>query len=76
MLEQAVEDGELSEFVTMLWDVTEEEREWEYFLAKVFDKSFDEFRKSMKPQAPVSRRELENTVKDSWGLLDAFVPEE
>ena len=38
MLEQAVEDGELSEFVTMLWDVTEEEREWEYFLAKVFDK--------------------------------------
>ena len=76
LLEQVVKDGELSEFVTMLWDVIEEEREWEYFLAKVLDKSFDEFRKSMKPKAPISRKELENTVKDSFELLDTFVPTE
>ena len=38
LLDQVVGNDELSEFVNMLWDVTEEEREWEYFLAKVFDK--------------------------------------
>ena len=76
MLEQAVEDGELSEFVTMLWDVTEEERNGHISLPKYSTNLSTSSGNLMKPQAPVSRRELENTVKDSWGLLDAFVPEE
>lgn len=74
LLDQVVRNDELSEFVNMLWDVTEEEREWEYFLAKVFDKSFADFKESVKPQ-PISKKELETTVNESWNMMNTFIPE-
>lgn len=75
LLDQVVNNDELSEFVNMLWDVTEEEREWEYFLAKVFDKSFADFKESVKPQQPISKKELETTVNESWNMMNTFIPE-
>lgn len=75
LLDQVVSNDELSEFVNMLWDVTEEEREWEYFLAKVFDKSFEDFKQSVKPQPPISKKELETTVNESWNMMNTFIPE-
>lgn len=75
LLDQVVRNDELSEFVNMLWDVTEEEREWEYFLAKVFDKSFADFKESVKPQQPISKKELETTVNESWNMMNTFIPE-
>lgn len=74
LLDQVVGNDELSEFVSMLWDVTDEEREWQYFLAKVFDKSFEDFKQAIKPQPPISRRELETTIKESRDMMNAFVP--
>lgn len=75
LLDQVVGNDELSEFVNMLWDVTEEEREWEYFLAKVFDKSFEDFKQSVKQQPPVSKKELETTVRESLDMVNTFIPE-
>lgn len=75
LLDQVVNNDELSEFVNMIWDVTEEEREWEYFLAKVFDKSFEDFKQSVKPQLPISKKELETTVNESWNMMNTFIPE-
>lgn len=75
LLDQIVDNDELSEFVTMLWDVTEEEREWEYFLAKVFDKSFSDFRESVKPQPSISSEELKATVSESLNMINSFIPE-
>lgn len=75
LLDQIVDNDELSEFVNMLWDVTEEEREWEYFLAKVFDKSFADFKESVKPQQPISKKELETTVSESLNMMNSFIPE-
>lgn len=75
LLDQVVNNDELSEFVNMIWDVTEEEREWEYFLAKVFDKSFEDFKQSVKPQPSISKKELETTVNESWNMMNTFIPE-
>ena len=75
LLDQIIDADDLSEFVSMVWSVTEEEREWEYFLAKVFDKSFSDFKETVKPQQPISKRELEITVKESWNMMNTFIPE-
>ena len=75
LLNQVIDAGNLSEFVTMLWNVTEEEQQWQYFLAKVFDKSFEDFKESVKPQQPISKKELETTVKESLELMNSFIPE-
>lgn len=75
LLDHVVENDDLSEFVNMLWNTTQEEQQWQYFLAKVFDKSFDDFKESIKQQKPVSKRELETAVKESWDMMNTFIPE-
>lgn len=75
LLDEVVKTGNLSEFISMLWDTVQEEQQWQYFLAKVFDKSFDDFKESMKPQQPISKKELEATVKESLDMMNTFVPE-
>lgn len=75
LLDEVVKAGDLSEFVSMLWDTVQEEQQWQYFLAKVFDKSFDDFKESIKPQQPISKKELETTVKESLNMMNTFIPE-
>lgn len=75
LLDQVISAGSFSEFVTMIWNVTEDEKQWQYFLAKVFDKSFADFKESIKPQQPISKKELETTVKESMELMNSFIPE-
>lgn len=74
LLDEVVKTGNLSEFISMLWDTVQEEQQWQYFLAKVFDKSFDDFKESIKPQQPISKKELEATVKESLDMMNTFVP--
>ena len=75
LLDQIIPAGELSEFVSEFWKMNEEELQWQYFLAKVFDKSFEEFKESMKPQQGVSKEELETTVKESLDMMNNFIPD-
>lgn len=76
LLDQIIPSGDLSEFVSKLWEINEEEMQWQYFLAKVFDKSFEEFKKSMKPQQPMTKREIETTVRESMSMINSFIPEQ
>lgn len=76
LLDQIIPAGDLSEFVSKLWEINEEEMQWQYFLAKVFDKSFEEFKKSMKPQQPMTKREIETTVRESMSMINSFIPEQ
>lgn len=76
LLDQVVETGDLSEFVSFVWDMTEEEQQWQYFLAKVFDKSFEDFKATVKPQPQISKKELETTVKESLDMMNTFIPDE
>lgn len=75
LLDQIIPAGDLSEFVSTFWEIEEEEKEWQYFLAKVFDKSFSDFKESMKPQQGMSKQEIETTISESMSMINSFIPE-
>lgn len=75
LLDQVVTMGSLSDFVSTVWNIREEEMQWQYFLAKVFDKSFSEFKKSLEPHQKMTHEEIETTIRDSMNMMDSFIPE-
>lgn len=75
LLDQIIPAGDFSEFVTTFWKINDEEIQWQYFLAKVFDKSFDDFMDSLKPQQCMTKKELGTTVNDSMQMIQNFIPE-
>lgn len=75
LLDQIIMYDDLSDFVSTMWQVSEEEKQWQYFLAKVFDKSFEDFKASMTPQKPVTQEEIGATIKESMDMMNSFIPE-
>lgn len=54
-----------------------DKKTWEFYLHKVFDKSFDEFLRSVETQTnKPSDEQLETTVKNSVNILNGFIPPE
>lgn len=76
LLDQVISTGDFSEFVSTVWQVNEEEMQWQYYLFRVFDKSFTDFKEGMKPQKGMTKADIETTVKDSKSMLDSFIPEQ
>ncbi len=77
-----IQSGRFSEFVDDFCKTTKEERElqrdWEYFLHKVWKGSFAEFRKEIednKNNQNLSERTIETTIQHSKSILDNFNPE-
>ena len=63
-----------SEFVDEFLTLESEKKEWEFYLHKVFNKSFDEFKNSME-QPKASEEQVETTVQNSISILQNFIPE-
>lgn len=74
LLDQIIPTGDFSEFVTTFLKINDEETQWQYFLAKVFDKSFDDFVESLKPQQGMTKKELGTTINDSMEMIQNFIP--
>lgn len=80
LIDTMLEAGRFSEFVYELVGLVNEETEekirWEFFLHKVFDKSYYEFvediKQSAQRQEPV---DFETAIKESYDILNNFVPE-
>lgn len=75
LLDQLIPTGDLSDFISTVWEIREEEMQWQYFLSKVFDKSFEDFKETMKPQQGMTQQEIETTIKDSMSMMNTFIPE-
>ena len=82
LLNRMIRMRRLEEFVCELVNIHNEEMEdktlWDIWLHRIFDKGFDEFRKSVsgeKTAAPTSE-ELKSTVMESKNILAGFVPDE
>ena len=76
LLQQMMEAGQLCEFIDEFIQIRNEELQdksmWEYFLHKVYDKSFEEFRQQVKePAAPeaMGKDRMVEIVKDSLDIL-------
>ena len=68
-------NGRFTDFVLEFLEIQNEKMTWEFFLHKVFDKSYVEFLRETKQPSPaetVSRDELEATVRHSFDILDGF----
>ncbi|MGD6877831.1 hypothetical protein [Bacillus infantis] len=66
----------VDEFIGIVNQETEDEVLWQFFLHKVYDKSYQEFidecKVAKKPEKPV---DFETAARDSINILDGFVPE-
>lgn len=78
-----IETGRFSEFVDNFVDTSNQEKQekynWEFFLHKVFDKSYTEFEESIKVNAETQNmpiETIETTIQDSMNILNNFKPKE
>ncbi|WP_407399680.1 hypothetical protein [Treponema sp.] len=67
------------EFIGILNEETEEQTLWEYYLHKVFDKSFQDFKeqiseKAKADSAPMTDEKLKRIVADSFNIIGDFAP--
>lgn len=68
----------VDEFVMTVHKEKEEKTQWEYFLHRVFDKSFNEFKEGIKVNQDnqnMSDSQIEATVLYSQNILNNFNPE-
>ena len=79
LLDGLILTNSLNNFVDDFLDLVIEERkertEWEFFLHKVFDKSWDEFSNSIKQSENQEPIDLGATLTKSKNILDNFTPE-
>ncbi len=66
----------LEEFVGTVAQKREEERQWQYFLSKIFDRSFEEFQKDLLFQKPPPEAQVSSILEDSRQTLEGFSPME
>lgn len=80
LLDEMIETGRLAEFVCEFVNIvnaeTEEKSLWEFFLHKVFDKSYYEFVEETKHMSETTKLvDFETAIKESYSILENFVPE-
>lgn len=68
----------VDEFVQIVRDEKEEQTSWDFYLHKVMEGSFIEFRESMKNEKThkeMSEKAIETAINDSMNILNNFNPE-
>lgn len=68
----------VSEFVKTVNQEKEDELDWQFFLHKVYDKSFAEFKKDIESNKEIKnmpKKTIETTVSDSMNILKNFKPD-
>ena len=77
-----ISSGRFDEFTNSLIKTVNEEREakaeWEFFLHKVFDQSFDDFKEEIRitnENKNMSEHDMETIIKQSMNILNNFNPE-
>lgn len=80
-LDNMIRCGRFSDFVVEFIELTNKEKEdalnWEYFLHKVWNKSFREFIEEMKTNEDnkkMTAEHIETTVQNSLNILNNFNP--
>lgn len=76
LLDELILSGDFSDFIRVFMEGRDSEMQWEYYLAKVFDKSFNEFVEELKGNREMTETDLETTIQDSMSLTMNFIPEQ
>ena len=74
LLDGLILTNSLNNFVDDFFDFINEDREWEFFLHKVYDKSWSEFSNEMKQSENQKQVDLGATIVKSKNMLNNFTP--
>ena len=74
LLDGLILTNSLKNFVNDFFDFINEDREWEFFLHKVYDKSWSEFSNEMKQSENQKPVDLGATIVKSKNMLNNFTP--
>lgn len=74
LLDGLIHNGSFNQYITDMYGIVEEEKLWNYFLHKVYDKSWGEFLDECKPK-PQKEIDLGATVIKSKNMLQNFNPQ-
>ena len=74
LLDSLILTNSLNNFVDDFFDFINEDREWEFFLHKVYDKSWSEFSNDMKQSENQKPIDLGATLVKSKNMLSNFTP--
>lgn len=76
-LDSMLECGCFAETVGQIWNFEQDDISWEYFLHKIWDKTFDEFKNEISPKDEskfIDKEVVGATVIKSKNILDGFAP--
>ena len=74
LLDGLILTNSLKNFVDDFFDFINKDREWEFFLHKVYDKSWSEFSNDMKQSENQKPVDLGATIVKSKNMLNNFTP--
>jgi hypothetical protein len=77
LIDNLILTEDFSHFISFFSEQQEKDMEWEYFLHKVFDMSFNEFKESITIDAKtvgMSKSDLETTIQNSMSMTINFIP--
>ena len=74
LLDGLILTNSLKNFVDDFFDFINKDREWEFFLHKVYDKSWSEFSNEMKQSENQKQVDLGATIVKSKNMLSNFTP--
>lgn len=74
LLDGLILTNSLKNFVDDFFDFINKDREWEFFLHKVYDKSWSEFSNEMKQSENQKQVDLGATIVKSKNMLNNFTP--
>ena len=78
LTDQMIRASTFAEFVSELIRITNEEKEWEVWMHRAKDKTYNEFKREIgspiTTQKETKKEDLEAIIKDSNNLLDKFNP--
>lgn len=77
LIDQLILNGDFFDWVIEFINGENDRQAWEVWLHKIFDKSFEEFRNSIRQNqaGQMDDEQLETTISNSKSILDGFIPD-
>ena len=77
LIDQLILNGDFFDWVIEFINGENDRQAWEVWLHKIFDKSFEEFRNSIRQNqaGQIDDEQLETTISNSKSILDGFIPD-
>lgn len=79
LMDGMISTGRFDEFIDTVLDQYNEDRMWDFYLAKIYDVSFEDFKESQKHKSkpaniPPSKQKLETTIHESMSIMKGLKP--